>query len=99
MFSKSLEYSSRSFMVKNQVIFGVDAKIVHVDFQPFLSNHVSKNMVHKCLECGWCIAEAEEHDSGLEESHRGDEGRFPLVLLSDADVVTSPVNVKFGEQG
>ena len=32
MFLESLEYPSCSFMVKNQVIFGVNAKVVHVDF-------------------------------------------------------------------
>ena len=27
----------------------------------------------------------------------GDEGRFPLVSISDVDVVVSPSDVKFGE--
>ena len=32
MFLESLKYPSHSFVVKDQVIFGVNAKIVHVDF-------------------------------------------------------------------
>ena len=56
-------------------------------------------MVHECLEHGGCIAESEEHDSGFKEFHRSDESSFPLVLFSNADVVVSPSNVKFGEQG
>ena len=56
-------------------------------------------MVHKCLECGWCIAEAKEHDGGFKESHGGDERRFPLVFLLDADVIVSPADIELGEQG
>ena len=56
-------------------------------------------MIHECLECGWSIAKAKEHDSGLEESHGGDEGCFPLVFLSNANVVVSPADVELGEQG
>ena len=77
----------------------MDAKVIHVDLQSFFSEHVSEDMVHECLECGGCITESEEHDSGFEESHGGYEGSFPLVFLSNVDVVVSPTNVKFGEQG
>ena len=97
MFLKSLENLSHSFVVENQVIFGVDAKIVHVDLEPFFPDHVGEDMVHKCLERGWCIAEAEEHDGGFEKSHGGDEHCFPLVLLSNADVVVSPADVELGK--
>ena len=77
----------------------MDTKIIHVDLQPFFSEHVSEDMVHECLECGGGVIESEEHDSGFEESHGSYEGSFPLVLLSNADVVVSPTNVEFGEQG
>ena len=56
-------------------------------------------MVHECLKRGWGIAKAKEHDSGFKEPHGGDEGRFPLVFLSNANVVISPMDVKLGEQG
>ena len=56
-------------------------------------------MIHEHLKCGGSIAESEEHDGGFEKSHGGNEGGFPLILLPDANIVISPVNVKFGEQG
>ena len=56
-------------------------------------------MVHERLECGQSIAKAKEHDGGLKKSHGGDEGRFPLVFFSNANVVISPVDVELGEQG
>ena len=80
-----------------QVIFGVNAKVVHVDLQSFFPEHVGKDMVHECLECGGCITESEEHDGGFEESHGSDESSFPLVFLN-TDIVVSPANVKLGEQ-
>ena len=97
MFLKSLENPSHSFVMKSQVPFGVDAKVIHVDLQPFFSDHVGEDMVHKHLKHGWCIAETKEHDSGFKESHGGDERRFPLVFFSNADVVVSPADVEFGE--
>ena len=77
----------------------MDTKVIHVDLQPFLSEYVSEDMVHECLECGRCITESKEHDSGFEESRGSDEGSFPLVFLSNANVVVPPTNVEFGEQG
>ena len=56
-------------------------------------------MVHKYLKCGRSVTEPEEHDSGLEQSHGGDKGSLPLVLLLDVDVVVFPSNVEFGKQG
>ena len=56
-------------------------------------------MVHECLEHGQCITKSEEHDGGFKEFHGGDESCFPLVFLSNMDVVVSPVDVKLGEQG
>ena len=86
-------------MMEINVVFSVDAKVVHVDFQPFLPQHVSEDVIHECLKHGGSIAESEEHDSGFKESHGGNESSFPLILLLDANVVISPMNVKFGEQG
>ena len=56
-------------------------------------------MVHEGLEGGGCVAEPEEHDGGFEKSHGGDKGSFPLVFFSDTNVVISPTNVEFSEQG
>ena len=48
---------------------------------------------------GGGIVESEEHDSGFKEYHGGDEGGFPLILFPNTNVVISPANVEFGEQG
>ena len=55
-------------------------------------------MVHESLEGGGSIAESEEHDSGFEESHGGDESSLPLIFFPNMDVVIAPANVKLGEQ-
>ena len=56
-------------------------------------------MVHESLEGGGSITKSEKHDSGFEESHGGDKGSFPLVFLPNANVIVSPLNIKFSEQG
>ena len=43
-------------MVEGKVVFGVDANVIHINFQPFFHYHISEDVVHKGLECGWCIA-------------------------------------------
>ena len=53
-------------MMEREVVFSVDPHIIHVDFKPFLCDHVGTDMIHECLESGGCIAEAEEHDSWFE---------------------------------
>ena len=77
----------------------VDAKIIHVDLKPSLGNHIGKDVVHECLECGWGIAEPGEHDCGFKESERRDERSLPLVCFPNSDVVVPPTDVKLGEQG
>ena len=99
MFSESLEHTSSAFMMEGYIILGVDSHVVHVDLKPPLRKHVHKDMVHESLESGGSVAEPKEHDGGFEESHGGNEGGFPLVFLSDVNVVISPTNVKLGEQG
>ena len=99
MFSKSLEYLSGAFMMEGYVIFGVDSHVIHVDLKPLLWEHIHEDMVHEGLEGGRSIAKSKAHDGGFEKSHGGDESSFPLIFLSDANVVVSPTNVEFGEQG
>ena len=52
-------------MMEGDIVLSVDSKVIHVDFQPFLPQHVSENVVHECLKCGGSIAKSEEHDSGF----------------------------------
>ena len=86
-------------MVESKVTIGVDVKIVHVNLQPFLSYHVSEDVVHEGLKGRWYITEFKEHYSWFVESEGGDEGSFPLVFLMNMDVVVTPSNVKFCEEG
>ena len=99
MFSESLEHTSSALMMESCIILGVDSHVVHVDLKPLLWEHICKDVVHESLEGGGSVAEPKEHDGGLEESHGGDESGLPLIFLSDVNVVISPSNVKFGEQG
>ena len=99
MFSKMLENSSSSFVVEGEVVLGMNTHIVHIDLKPFLGNHVCANVVHKCLEGGGHIGEAEEHDCWFVKPKGGDEGCFPLVLFSQLDVVISPLYIELGEEG
>ena len=98
MLSKVLKYLLSVLMVEGNIILGVDSKVIHVDFQLLFSQHICKDVVHEYLKCGRSIAEPEEHNSGFEQSHGGNKGSFPLVFLSDVDVVVFPANVKFGKQ-
>ena len=98
MFPESLEYSLGAFMMEGYVILGMDSHIIHVNLQPLFWEHIREDMVHESLEGGGGVAKPEEHDSGFEESHRGDKGSFPLIFLSDTNVVISPTNVEFSEQ-
>ena len=99
MLSESLEYTLGALMMESYVILGVDSHVVHVDFKPLLWKHICKDVVHESLEGGGSVAESKEHDGRFKESHGGDEGSLPLIFLSDANVVISPTNVEFGEQG
>ena len=99
MFPKSLEHMLSVFVMEGYIILGVDSHVVHVDLKPLFWEHICKDMVHESLESGGSIAETKEHDGGFEEFHGGDESGFSLIFLLDVNVVISPVNVKFGEQG
>ena len=86
-------------MVEDQVIFGVDADVVHINFQPFFRYHIGKDVVHKGLERRWCVAKPKEHYCWFKKSQGGDKGSFPLVFFMNTDVVISPPDVKFCEEG
>ena len=86
-------------MMEGEVIFGVDTDVIHINFQPFFHYHVSKDVVHEGLECGWRIAKPKEHYCWFKESEGGNEGSFPLVFFTDMDVVVAPPDVEFCEEG
>ena len=86
-------------MVEGKVIFGVDANVVHINFQSFFCYHISEDVVHKGLECRQCIAKPKEHYCRFKKFQGSDKGGFPLVFFTNADVVISPPDVKFCEEG
>ena len=86
-------------MVEGKVIFGVDTDVVHINFQPLFSYHVGEDVVHKGLECRWCIAKPKEYHCMSEKSQGCDEGGFPLVFLTNVDVVIAPSDVELHEEG
>ena len=81
-----------------QVVFCVDAQIIHIDLKPFLRDHVGKDMVHECLEHRRSIAETKKHDCGFIEAEGSDECGLRLIFCSNANVVISPPDIKFGEE-
>ena len=87
------------FMMEGEVVFGVDTDVIHINFQSFFHYHVSEDVVHEGLECGWCIAKPEEHYCWFEESKGSDKGGFPLAFFTDMDVVVAPPDIKFCEEG
>ena len=76
----------------------MNTEIIHIDLKPLFCNHVSEDVVHKCLKCWWGIAETKEHDSGFKETKGSDKCGFPLILFVNANVVVSPSHIKLGEQ-
>ena len=86
-------------MVEGKVIFGVNANVVHINFQSFFYYHIGENVVHKGLERRQCVAKPEEHHCWFKKSQGGDKGSFPLVFFTNTDVVISPPDVKFCEEG
>ena len=55
-------------------------------------------MVHESLEHGRSVAETKKHDCGFIEAKRSDECGLPLILFTNANIVISPSDVKFGEE-
>ena len=73
-------------------------QVVHINLEPLFGDHIGKNMIHERLKGRRGVAEPKEHHSGFKEAERSDERCFPLVFLSDANVVITPSNIKLGEQ-
>ena len=73
-------------------------QVVHVDLEPSLGDHVSKDMIHERLKSQRSITEAKEHYGRFKEAKRSDECRFPLVFLPNGNVVITPSNIELHEQ-
>ena len=77
----------------------VDAEIIYIDFKPTFCDHISEDVVHKCLEHGWGIAKPEEHYCRFKESKGSDKRSLPLICFLNLDVVVPPTDIRLGEQG
>lgn len=77
----------------------MNAKIIHVNLKPPFCNHVSKDMIFKCLKHGGCIVKTEEHNHGFEESEGCDESHFPLVRFLNSNVIISPSDIELSKPG
>ena len=86
-------------MVEGEVIFGVDADVIHINFQPFFRYHIGEDVVHKGLECRQRAAKPEEHHCWFKKSQGGNEGGFSLVFFTNVDVVVAPSDVELREEG
>ena len=71
-----------------------DEDVVEVDDKVVLVDEVGKNGIHKGLEGGGGVAEAEGHDEGLEEAKGAFESGLPLVAMLDANIVVAPTDVE-----
>jgi hypothetical protein len=91
-----LENLLRSFLVLS-LPGRVDEQVVHINDEPPFSDKVAEEVVHECLEHGGGVAEAEEHDGGLEETKGSDECCLPVVLRSDQYIIISPAHVHLSE--
>jgi hypothetical protein len=85
-------------LVYDFVFFGDYNEIIHVDFQPFLCNFFSEDIVHHCLEGCWRVCKAKEHNRWLKESLAGFKGGLLFIPFFDVDVVVTPLYVELGEQ-
>ena len=98
MFLKAGKDMTSAMVVQCEVILGVYPQVVHIDLEPSFGDHIGENVVHERLESGRGVAEPKKHYGGFKETKRGDECHFPLIFLSDADIVITPSNIEFGEQ-
>ena len=60
-------------------------------------DHITEDVVHKCLECGWGIAKAESHNCGFIQTQGCLESCFVFVAFPDMDVVISPSDIQLGK--
>jgi hypothetical protein len=86
--------------VEGGVIWSGDQDVVHVneDHVRVLQFEGSEDAIHYSLEGCGSIALTKQHNHGLEEPERRFECGFPLVSISDADVVVPPSDVKLCEE-
>jgi hypothetical protein len=86
--------------VEGRVIWSGDQDVVHVnkDHVRVLQFEGLEDAIHYSLEGRGSIALTKQHNHGLEEPERRFECGFPLVSISDVDIVVPPSDIKFCEE-
>jgi len=95
-FLKSLEDDGDVLSVFGEGV-GVDEDVVEVNDAEDVEV-LAKGVVHKVLEGGGSVGEAEGHDGVFEVAVTTAEGSFPLVSRSDPNEVVCSTKIKFGEE-
>ena len=93
-FDKVTEDFMGKFVEHGKIVMK-EEDVIQVNNKVTLVDKVLKDMGHKRLKCGWGVAEAEGHDKGFEETELALEGGFPFIALFDADVIVTPMDIKF----
>ena len=101
MFLKYLEEVDHcNVYVKFNELCG-NSYVVHVVLSAFSSPFLVlwfKYCVHKSLEGSWGVAHSKEHHFAFEQPSARFKGHFPLVIVTDSDVVVAPSYIKLAEQ-
>ena len=80
---------------------GGNSYIIHVVLSAFPSPSLVpgfKYCVHEPLEGSWGVAHSKEHHFAFEQPSARFKGHFPLVIVTDSDVVVAPSYIKLAEQ-
>ncbi|KAF8240201.1 hypothetical protein L208DRAFT_1234020, partial [Tricholoma matsutake] len=85
IFCQSLQYPLCPFLVF-VLVLGEYQDVIHVNYEPSFSDHVTEYLVHHCLE---------EHHRWFKQPLIRLEGCLPLISVLDSDVVIPPLNVQF----
>ena len=60
-------------------------------------NEGAENVVHHGLEGGGGVSKSKVHDHGFPDAKIGLKCCFPLVAITDTDVVIPPLDIESGE--
>ena len=67
--------------------------IIHVNGDVALVDEFSKYEIHHGLEGGQHIHETKEHDHGFKKAPVGLEGCFPLITITNSDIIITPMDI------
>ena len=88
-----------TFFMEDWVVVGCNEHVIHIDDEPSFSKFFFKDGIHHHLKHGWGVSHSEEHNGRFEQSFIGDECSFPLISVLYSDIIVSPTDIEFSEQG